>query len=486
MTSRSTDQLKTSAPEQDVTPPTPSYSHPFRLILGLLLAAFIGVYSEAALNIVLPTLMDTFSIEATVVQWLTTGYILAVGVLIPLFGLLVKWVSTRALAFTAITLLIVGALVAAMAPSFGILLAGRIIQGLGTGILIPLMFNTAVAIYPVTRIGTAMGIIGLVVMFAPAVSPVLAGFIVEHASWEWVFWSMVPMLTLALITCALTLKNVRELSRPRVDAISIVFSTLGFGGLVLGLSLGGDTHWKNPEGPVMVAVGLLGIAAFAHRQIRRDHPILDVRSFQTPAFSLSVLVMFINNALLFGSIFLLPMYLQNAKHVSVFIAGLLMLPGGLMNGAFSAVSGRIADSLSPRMLIRIGLAISIVATALLSSLNATSPLALLVLGHCLLMIGVPLTMTPAQTLGLKSLPSNLSSDGSTIISTLQQIGAATGTALGASLLAAGMSSTFSTGPDAVATGTHWGFLFCMVCAAVALVLTLGIRRPKAGSPASAL
>lgn len=458
------------------------YAKPFRVLIGPLIGAFIGLYSEAALNIALPTLMDVFDIPATVVQWMTTGYILAVGIVLPLFGLLVNWIPTRRLAGSAFILFIVGATVSAAAPGFAVLLTGRIIQGVATGILLPLIFNTAVALYPPARIGTAMGAIGMVVMFAPAVSPVIAGLILEHTSWRWIFWLMVPVMLVSLGVSAVWLKDVRELSRPRVDAWSILFSTLGFGGVVLGLSLGGDTQWRSPEGPLALVIGVVAVAAFAHRQLHHGHPVLDIRSFGHAAFSRGVLVIFLNNALLMCAIFLLPMYLQDAKQTTVLIAGLLLLPGGLVNGILSAVSGRISDIVHPKILIRIGLVVSILASVLLATLGTGSALVWVVVAHCLLMVGIPLTMTPAQTLGLQTLPEELSSDGSTIISTLQQIGGAAGTALGASLLAAGEASLVGGGAAAVAVGTRWGFLFCVGCALVAFVVALGIRGHRPALP----
>lgn len=455
-----------------------SYPHPFRILLGPLITSFVGLYSEAALNIALPNLMVVFGVGASVIQWMTTGYILAVGIVLPLFGLAVRWFSTRQLAFGAIGLFVLGAVVCGLAPDFGMLLTGRIIQGVATGVCLPLIFNTAVAVYPQRRIGTAMGVIGMVVMFAPAVSPVVAGVIVEYLSWRWIFWSMIPVLLVALAVALPSLQNVRKRTRPRVDAASVALSTIGFGALVFGVSIGGDTQWSTPEAPVALVVGVAGIAAFAWRQLRIPEPILDVRAFQHSLFTLSTVVIVVNNALLMCAIFLIPMYLQDARGVTVLAAGLLMLPGGVVNGVLSAASGRLSDSLPPKALILGGLIVSIVASGVFVLLGTDTALGLVVLAHCLLMIGVPLTATPAQTLGLRSLPQRLSSDGSTIISTLQQIGAAIGTALGASLLSAGQTAAGGTGTFATAQGTRWGFAFCLGCALTALLVALFLRRPR--------
>ncbi|GAA2184219.1 DHA2 family efflux MFS transporter permease subunit [Brooklawnia cerclae] len=452
------------------------HPHPFRVIVGPLIAAFVGVYSEAAMNIALPDLMTVFSVSAAVVQWLTTGYLLAVGILLPLFGVLVRWLTTRQLLVLAAVCFLAGAVLSGAAVSFPMLAAGRIVQGMATGILLPLIFNTAIAVYPVRRRGTAIGMIGLVVMFAPAISPVIAGLILQSATWNWIFWLMIPVLVVALVVSMRWLENVRPITRPRVDVASIVMSTLGFGGVVLGLGLGGDNGWVDPVVLGSLIVGVLGVAGFSRRQLRLAEPMLDVRPFRHRNFLLSSLIIVGNNAMLMCAIFLIPMYLQNARSVAVVATGLLMLPGGALNGVFSAASGRVADVASPRVMVRCGLAIAIMASLLLMTTGEARPLWWIVLGHCLLMVGISLANAPTQTLGLNALPLDLASDGSTILSTLAQIGGAVGTALGASLLSAGERATAAGGTAAVAAGVGWGFAFSLGMACAGLVCSLLISR----------
>lgn len=457
--------------------PPETYDRPFRILLGPLIAGFMGLYSEAALNIALPQLMIEFDVSAAVVQWLTTGYLLMVGILLPLFGILVRWFTTRQLAAAAMVLFTVGAVCSGLATSFEILLIGRFAQGLATGILIPLIFNTAIAVYPPNKRGTALGMTGLVIMFAPAISPVAAGLIVEYLTWNWIFWFMLPLIAIAAVVSIMFLRNVRPLTKPKVDVLSIVLSTLGFGGIVLGVSLGGESGWGSLPVIGSLLVGAAGVGLFAARQLRLEHPMLDVRSFGYRNFALGALVVLCTSAVLMGAIFLIPMFLQRALLIPVLIAGLLMLPGGAVNGVLSAVAGRLADRLSPKYLACAGLFVAIIATTLFITLDTSSAVIWVVLAHCALMIGIPLALTPTQTLALNSVPLQLSSDGSTILSTLQQIGGAIGTALGASLLSAG-SLTVASETEGAAVGNSWGFMFALGASIIALVLVLFIKKQR--------
>lgn len=157
------------------------------ILISFLIAGFIGLFSETALNMALGGLMKEFGVLSSTVQWLTTGYLLTLGILIPISALLIQTFSTRQLFVTSLLFSILGTIVAALAPVFGILLLGRVIQAIGTGILIPLMFNTILLIFPIHKRGTIMGLMGLVMMVAPAIGPALSGLIIEKLSWNWIF-----------------------------------------------------------------------------------------------------------------------------------------------------------------------------------------------------------------------------------------------------------------------------------------------------------
>ena len=449
------------------------------IMSSLLIGGFVGMFSESALNIALSQLMTDFSVNAATIQWLTTGYLLIVGILLPMSSLLVRWFTTRQLMFTALSCFFIGALLAGLAGDFPLLLIGRLIQGAATGLLLPLVFNTAIAIYPKEKLGTAMGVIGLVVMFAPAAAPAVAGLILWKLSWNWIFWTMIPFIIIAGVVALLFLENVRPLTRTKADILSLVLSTAGFGLVVFGISFAGDNGWTNGLVIASMIIGIVALILFCLRQLKLEEPILNVRAFQSRAFSLGTALVFLDNAILMSAVFLLPMYLQKGKAAPILMTGLLMLPGGVVNGVVSAFSGRLFDRYGAKWVTIIGFLIAVIAALQLCFVSAESTYLYVVLGHVVLMIGAPLAMSPAQAYGLNALPTNLNSDGSCIISTLQQIAGAIGTALAASFLSFGETAYRQSGGQdvvgAMVSSSRAGFLLPLSLAAFSLMLSFRVH-----------
>ncbi|KAI7253124.1 hypothetical protein KC345_g11415, partial [Hortaea werneckii] len=211
------------------------------ILVSLLLAGFIGMFSETALNVALSDLMNVLQITPTTAQWLTTAYLLTLGILVPISGLLLQWFTTRQLFIAALCFSILGTFLAAMAPNFEFLLAARIVQAMGTALLLPLMFNTILVIIPPEKRGAAMGLIGLVIMVAPAIGPTIAGLLIESLSWHWIFWLSLPFLVIALFSGIFFMQNVTEVTKPKIDILSIILSSFGFGGIVYGFSSAGES-----------------------------------------------------------------------------------------------------------------------------------------------------------------------------------------------------------------------------------------------------
>nr|WP_198551946.1 MULTISPECIES: MFS transporter [Psychrobacter] len=220
---------------------------PIPILIAFLIAGFVGLFSETALNMALGNLMTEFNVVSSTVQWITTGYLLTMGILIPVSALLIQWFSTRQLFVASLLFSIAGALVSGIAPMFEVLLLGRVIQAIGTGLLIPLMFNTILIIFPIHKRGTIMGLVGLVMMSAPAIGPATAGLIIEVLSWNWILWLLIPFLVFSLIYGLLFMQNVTELTKPKIDVLSIFLSTLGFGGIVYGSNLSSHIFVKTVQ-----------------------------------------------------------------------------------------------------------------------------------------------------------------------------------------------------------------------------------------------
>lgn len=221
----------------------------FPIMFALMLAGIIGTFNETAINIAISDIINQFAITEAKVQWLTSGYLLTLGILVPLSGLLIQWFSTRQLFLTSVSMSIVGSAIGAMAGSFDILLLGRILQAAGAGLLFPLMLNTALIIFPAEKRGKAMGLVSLVFTAGPALGPAISGLLIDYLSWNWIFWVSLMALVLALLAGVAFMKNVAPITKPRIDIYSLVLSTIGFGGLVYGISSAGEE--------IMVGVTLL-------------------------------------------------------------------------------------------------------------------------------------------------------------------------------------------------------------------------------------
>lgn len=330
------------------------------IMAGLLIGGFIGMFSETALNIALSPLSTKLGVTTGTIQWLVIGYLLMVGIVLPLSGLLTRWFTTRQLLIFALCDFIVGALIAALSSTFAFLFIGRLIQGIGTGILLPLIFTVALAIYPLDKRGSAMGLIGLTIMFAPALGPTVAGLILGALSWQYIFWVMIPFLVVALLIAIKFTENVVPITKPHVDILSILLSTLGFGSVVVGISLASNKGWTSTIVLGSLLVGIVALFFFVRRQLKLPAPILNVKAFAHGGFSLGTGLVMVDFMIIMSSMYLLPIYWQRALVVPVALTGMLMLPGGLFNAFVSSISGRLYDSVGPRKPAMLGFLVSIV------------------------------------------------------------------------------------------------------------------------------
>ncbi|VDG21327.1 EmrB/QacA family drug resistance transporter [Lactobacillus sp.] [Lactiplantibacillus mudanjiangensis] len=460
---------------------TKSHTNPTLIMIGLLLGGFVGMFSETALNIALPQLEQQLNVNTGTIQWLVTGYLLMVGIVLPLSSMLTKHFTTRQLIIFALIDFMVGAIISALAGSFLVLLIGRMIQGIATGLILPLIFIVLLAVYPPQKRGAAMGLVGLVIMFAPAVGPTLAGLILGLLSWHWIFWLFVPLLAIALIITIIFMQNVAEVTKPKVDALSIVLSSFGFGGLVVGASLAGDRGWGNPLVLGALIIGLVALYFYGYRQLHLETPILNLRAFSFRNFSIGTVLVMIDFGIIMSSMYLLPMYWQKGLVVPVALTGVLMLPGGVINAVVSATSGRLFDNYGAKYLTRIGFGLSFIGALMLIFTTTHSGYWYVVLAHVIIMIGAPLAMSPAQTYGLNALRGPVAADGSTILNTLQQILGALATAIATSLLGIGQSASNATGATAFVHGVHYGFWFTLALAVLGSCLSFMVDGKPAKS-----
>ncbi|WP_237762974.1 DHA2 family efflux MFS transporter permease subunit [Paenibacillus sp. A3] len=403
----------------------------FLVVLVMILGVFVAILNETLLNVALSKIMADIGILPSTAQWLTTGYLLVIGVLIPVTAFLIQKFTTRTLFLAAMSLFTLGTLAAAVAPGFGMLLLGRVLQASGTGLLFPLLTNVVLATVPLEKRGSAMGTIGIVITFAPAIGPTLSGIIVEHFSWRVLFYSVIPIALLVIAIAYLKLKNVTETTNPKIDVLSLLLSTCGFGGIVYGFSSAGEGHggWSSGAVLIPVIIGAVALVLFVWRQLTLAEPLLDLRTFKFNVFRLSTVIMMIVMMAMFSAMMLLPIFLQGALGYSPLQAGLVMLPGGILMGIMSPITGRLFDKFGAKWLAVVGLALIANTLWQFSSISLSTPYAMIMILNTLLMLGISMLMMPVMTNALNELPPRLYPHGTAIISTLQQVSGAVGTAL---------------------------------------------------------
>lgn len=460
---------------------------PIPILIAFLIAGFVGLFSETALNMALGNLMTEFNVVSSTVQWITTGYLLTMGILIPVSALLIQWFSTRQLFVASLLFSIAGAIVSGMAPIFEVLLLGRVIQAIGTGLLIPLMFNTILIIFPIHKRGTIMGLVGLVMMSAPAIGPATAGLIIEVLSWNWILWLLIPFLAFSLVYGMLFMQNVSELAKPKIDVLSIFLSTPGFGGIVYGFSIAGHKGWGSPLVIGTLIVGLISLLVFAARQFKLDQPMLDLRTLQYPVFTLALLSVSVTFMIILSSMILLPLYLQIGLGLSALTAGLILMPGGAINGILSPVAGRVYDIYGAKWLFTPGFIIMLIMLWLLSNVTTETSILMAILLHSGLMIGVTFVMMPLQTHGLNALPKNLYPDGTALINTLLQVSGSSGTALAITIMSTSQNnflktvanpSDLSLASISLTAGVQTAFILGIVLAISGLIMSFFIKQQK--------
>lgn len=463
-----------------------------RLIALLVGATFVVILNETIMGVALPHLMDDLDIPATTAQWLTTAFLLTMATVIPVTGYLLQRLHVRQVYIAAMAAFSLGTLIAALAPGFEVLLVGRIVQASGTALMMPLLMTTVMTLVPEERRGQMMGTITIVIAVAPAIGPTISGLILNELSWRWMFWLVLPI---ALFSLAIGIRLVRNVTEPHqlpIDVASVVLAAVGFSGMVYGLSaLGEEARGEAPIPPVLpVVVGAVFLAAFVWRQLRLgDHPLMDLRVFKERTFTISVAMVGVSMMALFGAIILLPLFLQNSKDASTLTTGLVLLPGGLVMGLSSPLVGRAFDRLGAKPLVVPATLVLGGSLLWMSSLDQGSPLGEVIVVYAVLCMSLALMFTPLMTSGLGSLPPQMYSHGSAVLTTLQQVGGAAGTALFVTILTRGEVAASEEGRSAAAAtaaGFHDAVLWASALCIVAFGLSFLLRRTPARAEAPAV
>jgi DHA2 family lincomycin resistance protein-like MFS transporter len=466
-----------------------------RLVIGILMVStFVVILNETIIGVALPQFMKQLHIDASAGQWLSAAFMLTMAVVIPITGFLLQRFNTRPIFIAAMAFFSAGTLLAALAPGFEVLLVARVVQACGTAIMFPLLITTVMELVPPATRGRTMGNISIVISVAPAIGPSISGFVINALhNWQWLFILVLPIALVALIVGGIKVKNVTTPKKTKFDVPSVILSALGFGGLVYGISnLGTATADTIAlDGWLPLGVGVVGITVFVLRQVslqKRDGALLDLRTFKSPTFTFSITMLVVSMMAFFGTIIVLPIYLESVLGLSPVNTGLLLLPGGLLMGFLAPFVGRFYDKHGPTALLTTGAILTSLTFWAMTTFNADTSVWWAFVAYLVLSIGLALLFTPIFTASLGSLPEHLYSHGSAIVGTVQQVAGAAGTALLVTILSSHQLYTSPTAPATVAStaiGIHWAFVTAAIISLLAIPAAFLIRSPALAPGATA-
>lgn len=453
-----------------------------KLVLSIVatgIMSFAGVLIETAMNVTFPALMDEFAIGSSTVQWVTSGYLLVLAVIIPASSFLKRRFTGKRLFVAALCFFLVGTALCALAPSFAGLLVGRLIQGVGTGLALPLMFNIVLEQIPADKLGLMMGVASLITAIAPAAGPSLGGFIVNAYGWRMIFIVLIPVLLTAFIMGLGSIRQVRPTEK-------ISFDYKGYGLLVVAFTCfigAAGLGWLNLTAAGLLVVSFGAAVVFYRRSLGLPSPLLRVRIFQQSSFVLSLAIIFLIQFIVLALGYLIPNYAQLVSGENAFTAGCLLLPGCLVGALLAPVGGRVLDRFGPGRPILLGQAFIVASTGLfaLLSRNLTAfSFTLIYLGFT---IGQGFSVGNSITNGLRSLPDELSTDGNAAVNTFQQLAGALGTSVAAVIVGAAQTGQPGDIAQASMAGSRQAFtlLFCLAILAMLCALKL-FARPAENGP----
>ena len=424
-------------------------------MVSLAILTFLGILSETSLNIAYSTLMEEFSIGASVVQWLTTGYLLLLSIAIPSSPFMVRRFATRTLFVAAVAIFTLGTLIGALAVNFPMLLAARLVMALGTGISLPLITNIILEKAPLEQRGAMLGIVSLVTCAAPAVGPVFGGVVMEWLNWHWIFYMMLPFLVLSF---ALGMASVPEIRHPgdrehaSISVSSLLLVALGLAGLIVAVSFFAEWNgdWRF-WATLVAAVAVL--AVFVVAQLRMSRPLIEVRVFGYAGFSLGMLILLMASGGVLGLNFLLPILLQRGFGHGSLVAALILLPGAVV-GAIAApmIGGALKSHFPPKFILCGFIGVTVMDVALIVG---HANVWVVAVAYALFMAASGFVLVPDQTHALNQLAARLNADGSAVMNTVQQLAGAIGTAVASALItefAASASRSGATSADSYLQG----------------------------------
>ncbi|RRK10710.1 DHA2 family efflux MFS transporter permease subunit [Lactiplantibacillus garii] len=398
------------------------------LVTVVLISAFVSMLNQTVLSVAQPAIMQAFNVTVSTATWLSTGYSLIGGILIPITAWLADRFNTKRLVVVSLGIFLAGTIVSFLSGDFATLLTGRLVQAVGAGVLSGLSMTILFSVYDRSEAGKPTMLLGIIFGLAPAIGPTLAGYIVDTIGWHWIFGLTLPIIALALLLAVFFMADVVPHIGTKLDALSVLLSTVGFGCLLYGVSETSDYGWINVHSSLPALFGGLVVAAWVWRQLVIDNPMLELRIFKVQNFSVASVISAIAQISMVAVEFILPLYMQNARDMTALQSGLTLLPGALVMFLLAPLSGSLVEKNKGRQTIIFGVMVMTISTLALSFMTLTTPIWSVMALYALRNVGLTFAMMPSGTMAMNALPKKFVSHGSAGNNVTRQVGAAFGTA----------------------------------------------------------
>ena len=443
----------------------------------LMISSIIGALLQTSLTTALPVIMSDLHITAATAQWLTSAYSLAMGIMVPVTPFLLNRFRTKNLFLTGMGMYFLGLLLCATAYVFPILLAGRIIQAFGNGILLSMTQVIILTIFPTEKRGTAMGIYGLAIGAAPVLAPTITGLVIDIMDWHIIFWFALVMVAVDIILACFSMKNVLKNEKQSFDFFSLLLSATGYSGLVIGFGNLGTYRFFSLMVALPLLIGILMLVLFIFRQLRLKEPLLELRTFKNREFRLSIILSMLLYAVMMGGSTLFPIYIQIVHGLSATMSGLIMMPGSLAMAIISPFAGRIYDKFGMRVLAIAGSSFMVISCIAISFVQPSTSILYLSTMYVARLIAISCIMMPIVTWGMSTLDGKLTSHGTALLSSLRTIAGAISSAVFVAVMTfATKTSSGSSTLTANAFGIDAAFIGISVLAVLQLVISIFLIR----------
>lgn len=433
----------------------------------MILGTFFGIMCSTMMNIALPTLMRDFHISSARVQWVSNGYMLVNALMIPVSAYLIKKYSYRHLFLLFTAIFGVGTIIGAMAPSFPIIVLGRMIQAVGSGIMMPLVNVMAMRYATAGHQGAVMGIVGLAFNFSPIIGPSVAGLILDFFSWRYLFLLVLPFILITLVLSWIEMPQLATKENPQFNVVGLITCSIALWFLLNGFSNFGSEHFLSFGVAGALFIGLLALILFVGTQWHSQHPFVNLRIFRHTQFTLAIIVNCLLVSTMYGNTILLPLLVQNVMGKSAFISGLVILPGALSTGLLSPVSGKLFDRYPIRWMVTYGLIVDLFGTAMQAFIGVHSGPVFAAFWQWVRQFGIVMLLIPLQTAALAILPKKQLPDGVAMFNTTRQVAASFGMAFVVAMVNL-TDHKYHLGTSAVGIQTGFITCFCILCFALVI------------------